>query len=87
LNPIDTAQGPMILAAVVDISERKDAEQRLRAAYAEKEARRAQCIAPHVMPARPPRRTCSCDDRRGMRRRYRRWCRSSFGAMYRAPPR
>jgi two-component system, sensor histidine kinase PdtaS len=37
LSPIDTADGPMILVAVVDISARKEAEQRLRAAYAEKE--------------------------------------------------
>jgi PAS domain S-box-containing protein len=37
LNRIDTAEGPMVLAALVDISERKQNEQRLRAAYEEKE--------------------------------------------------
>jgi two-component system, sensor histidine kinase PdtaS len=37
LNPIDTEQGPMVLAAVVDITERKHREEATRAALKEKE--------------------------------------------------
>jgi two-component system, sensor histidine kinase PdtaS len=37
LNPIDTEQGPMVLAAVVDITERKHREEVTRAALQEKE--------------------------------------------------
>jgi two-component sensor histidine kinase len=37
LNPVQTEDGPMTLAAIVDVSERKQAEQRLRDAYEEKE--------------------------------------------------
>jgi PAS domain S-box-containing protein len=37
LNPVRTQEGPMVLASLLDISERKLAEERLRAAYLEKE--------------------------------------------------
>jgi PAS domain S-box-containing protein len=37
LNPIETEDGPMVLSAIVDISERKQTEDRIRAALKEKE--------------------------------------------------
>jgi PAS domain S-box-containing protein len=36
LNPIETEEGPMVLASIVDISERKRAQERLERALAEK---------------------------------------------------
>ncbi len=36
LNPVQTEDGPKVLAAVVDVSERKQSEQRLRDAFEEK---------------------------------------------------
>jgi PAS domain S-box-containing protein len=37
LNPLDTDEGPMVLAAIVDITERKQAEELIRASLHEKE--------------------------------------------------
>ncbi|WP_242442722.1 histidine kinase dimerization/phosphoacceptor domain -containing protein [Magnetospirillum sp. 15-1] len=37
LNPIDTEDGPMVLSAIVDISDRKQKEEKIRAALREKE--------------------------------------------------
>jgi two-component system, sensor histidine kinase PdtaS len=37
LNPIETDEGPMVLSAIVDISERKQREEGMRAALTEKE--------------------------------------------------
>jgi len=37
LNPIDTEDGPMVLSAIVDISDRKQKEERIRAALREKD--------------------------------------------------
>jgi PAS domain S-box-containing protein len=37
LNPIETEQGPMVLSAIVDITERKQREERISAALREKE--------------------------------------------------
>lgn len=37
LNPIDTEDGPMVLSAIVDISDRKQKEERIRVALREKE--------------------------------------------------
>jgi PAS domain S-box-containing protein len=37
LNPIETGEGPMVLSAIVDITERKQREERLNAALKEKE--------------------------------------------------
>jgi PAS domain S-box-containing protein len=37
LNPIETDEGPMVLSAVVDISDRKQKEERIRAALNEKD--------------------------------------------------
>lgn len=37
LNPIDTDEGPMVLSAIVDISDRKQKEMHIRAALQEKE--------------------------------------------------
>jgi PAS domain S-box-containing protein len=37
LNPIETDEGPMVLSAIVDISDRKQKEERIRAALKEKD--------------------------------------------------
>jgi len=37
LNPIDTEEGPMVLSAIVDISDRKHKEERIQSALKEKE--------------------------------------------------